>query len=272
MNTPSQPLSTADNARHQRHLRPPRLAEMASDALRERILAGEFPDGSMLPKQEELLEEFGVSLPPIREALRILEAEGLITVQRGNVGGAVVHSPQPSKVAYMLGLVLQSRGTSLGDVLQAITTFEPACAAACARRKDRATAVLPRLRQLIDESVEMIDDVETYTGSARRFHNELVELCGNEAMTQMVGALEAVWTAHVDTLARGAAQFGSFAEPKARRKSVDEHEAIYKAIKKGDAAAAERLAGQHYGHQHAFAWGDELNAKLLINVNHLRYA
>ncbi|HQV58319.1 MAG TPA: FCD domain-containing protein [Ilumatobacteraceae bacterium] len=270
MNTSQQQLSKSDRARQQRHLRPPRLAEMASDALRERILSGEFPDGSSLPKQEELLEEFGVSLPPIREALRILESEGLITVQRGNVGGAIVHCPQPSKVAYMLGLVLQSRGTTLGDVLTAITTFEPACAAECARREDRVTEVLPRLRAVIDESIELIADTEHYTGAARRFHNELVALCGNEAMTQVVGSLETLWTAHVDTLARGAAQFGSFAEPTARQKSVDEHEAIYAAIKKGDAATAERLSREHYTHQHAFAWGDELDAKLLIDVTHLR--
>jgi GntR family transcriptional repressor for pyruvate dehydrogenase complex len=97
-------------------LRQPRLAEMVADVLRRRILAGQLADGSMLPKQEELIDEFGVSKPSMREALRILETEGLITVQRGNVGGAIVHAPQASNAAYMLGLVLQSRSVSLYDV------------------------------------------------------------------------------------------------------------------------------------------------------------
>ena len=94
-------------------LRQPRLAEMVADGLRERILSGELGDGDMLPKQDDLLAEFRVSPPSIREALRILETEGLITVQRGNVGGAIVHRPKPATAAYMLGLVMQSRSVQL---------------------------------------------------------------------------------------------------------------------------------------------------------------
>ena len=46
-----------------------------------------------------------MSPPSIREALRVLDTEGLVTVQRGNVGGAIVRAPQAGEVAYMLGLV-----------------------------------------------------------------------------------------------------------------------------------------------------------------------
>ncbi|HRE03853.1 MAG TPA: GntR family transcriptional regulator, partial [Ilumatobacteraceae bacterium] len=67
------------------HLRQPRLAEMVADVLRQRILSGELGDGSIIGKQEELIEEFNVSKPSIREALRILETEGLISVQRGKL-------------------------------------------------------------------------------------------------------------------------------------------------------------------------------------------
>src|SRR3954466_6326180 len=145
-----------------RQLRQPRLAEMVAEALRDRILSGALEDGSMLPKQDELLVEFGVSQPPLREALRILETEGLITVQRGNVGGAVVHRPQPAKAAYMLGMVLQSRHATLGDVLSAMVGFERACAAPCAARRDREREVLPRLRAILDDAKAAVDDAEDY--------------------------------------------------------------------------------------------------------------
>src|SRR5665213_2233949 len=101
-------------APRQFQLKQPRLAEIIAVNLRDRILASEFADGSNLPKQEDLLDEFGVSPPSMREALRILETEGLVTVQRGNVGGAVVHQPQVAKVAYMMALVLQARTVALG--------------------------------------------------------------------------------------------------------------------------------------------------------------
>jgi DNA-binding FadR family transcriptional regulator len=87
-------------------LHQPRVAELVADALRQRILGGDLTDGQLLPNQENLLTEFSVSKPSLREALRILEAEGLITVRRGNVGGAVIHQPQARHAAYTLALVL----------------------------------------------------------------------------------------------------------------------------------------------------------------------
>jgi DNA-binding FadR family transcriptional regulator len=251
-----------------RQLRQPRLAEMVAKTLRDRILSGALEDGAMLPKQDELLAEFGVSMPPIREALRILETEGLVTVLRGNVGGAVVHRPQPHKAAYMLGMVLQSRGATLGDVLRALITFEPACAAACAAREDRATEVLPRLRTTLDRAKAVVEDGDAYTGLARQFHIDLVETSGNEAMIQVVGSLEALWTAHVNQLARSRSELGSFSEPAARKTSVEDHEAMYKAIEAGDRVKAEKLAKAHYAHQQS--WGASMAASRAINADYIR--
>jgi DNA-binding FadR family transcriptional regulator len=252
--------------RHQ--LRQPRLAEMVARDLRDRILSGELADGSLLPKQDELLEEFGVSLPPIREALRILETEGLITVQRGNVGGAVVHRPQPGKVVYMMGMVLQSREVPLGDVLGAVVAFEPACAAACAARPDRTTTVLPALREILDAADAAIDDPAEYARLARRFHIELVAGCGNEAMALVVGALESLWTGHVDVLARRRHEHGPYADLAARRRSAREHERLFTRIEQGDARGAERAAREHFGHPEP-GWGTSLDTAATVVADYL---
>ncbi|MDO9487493.1 MAG: GntR family transcriptional regulator, partial [Sphingomonadaceae bacterium] len=137
----------------QRRLKQPRIAEIVADGLRQRILSGELKDDDVLPKQEDLMAEFGVSPPCIREAFRILETEGLVTVLRGNVGGAVVHVPQPFTAAYMMGLVLESRRTTLFDLMNAMRILEPVCAATCAERADRHTTVLPMLRKVLDEGI-----------------------------------------------------------------------------------------------------------------------
>ena len=181
----------------------PRLAEMVAGALRDRILSGELADGAMLPKQDELLEEFGVSLPPIREALRILETEGLITVQRGNVGGAVVHRPQAYKAAYMLGLRARSRATApLGDVL--VDRSPPS-----SRRASRPCAARPTATRRAARAAGHarrgecgLDDADAYTGLARQFHIDLVAAVRQRGDARSSGALEALWTAHVDQLAR----------------------------------------------------------------------
>jgi DNA-binding FadR family transcriptional regulator len=244
---------------------------MVAEGLRARILSGELPDGAMLPKQDDLLLEFRVSPPSIREAMRILETEGLITVQRGNVGGAVVHRPQPGKTAYMLAMLLQSRSVNLNDVQTALRHLEPVCVAACASRADRETTILPKLKENIEQSRAHIDDADIYIGLARQFHVELVVGCGNETMSLIIGALETLWSAQVDRLARRPAQHGAFADRNVRLATLKDHEKLYRFIAKGDAAGAERAAREHYseaaheneGWRHAFDMSAIINASTL---------
>ena len=228
-----------------RQLRRPRLADVVADQLRARILSGELPDGSMLPKQDELLEEFRVSPPSVREALRILEAEGLVTVQRGNVGGAVVHEPKAAKAAYMLAMVLERKQVVLDDVSRGIARLEPACAAACAERSDRARAVLPGLAASIADAEAGLDDPEVFASAARTFHERLVGACGNETLMVVVGAVEAIWSGQVrETRAQGRSM-AVIKDRASREQALDEHRALYAAIEAGDADRAERLDREH---------------------------
>ena len=93
------------------------LAELVANILRQRIIGAELADGEFLPRQEALMEEFHVSRSSIREALRILETEGLVTVKRGKFGGAVVHAPNTHNAAHPLGVILQSLGTDVRQTL-----------------------------------------------------------------------------------------------------------------------------------------------------------
>ena len=170
------------------------MAEVVAGILRERIIDGELTDGDLLPKQDELLEEFRISRPSMREALRILEDEGLLTVRRGNQGGSVIEVPTAETSAYTFGLVLQSRRGSIADLAQAIRHIEPITAALCAKRDDREETVLPVLRASLDETADAIGDGERFTALARAFHERLVGCCGNETMILTVGALETLWS------------------------------------------------------------------------------
>ncbi|HWE54019.1 MAG TPA: FCD domain-containing protein [Acidimicrobiales bacterium] len=245
---------------------------MIAANLRERILSGEIPDGGMLPKQEELLAEFQVSFPSVREALRILETEGLITVHRGNIGGAEVHRPEPSRTAYMFGLVLQAGHVTLADVVEALRQFEPACAAAAAGRPDRDDTVLPALAANLEQSRLAIDDPPAYAGLARQFHVDLVAGCGNATMSVVVGVLESLWTAHVTELGRKPVQLGSFADRKVRQTSLREHEKLYSAVARGDGRAAERLAREHLseGWRHQGDWRHGFDLDQVVRAGLLR--
>ena len=246
--------------------RPPRVADTVADELRERILA--TPDGTLLPKHDELLAEFNVSLPSVREALRILETEGLLTVVRGNTGGAVVRLPTAAKVAYTAALALQARDVELNDIAGALQHLEPVCSRLAAGRDDRETAVLPVLRARNEASRAALDDADAFVHTARLFHEDLVSVCGNETMILFVGALESLWSTHVDTLARETAQLGPFAELGVRKRSLDEHMKLVDAIEWGDGDRAEQLARAHFTQpdRHVFmASARTVQASLLRN-------
>jgi GntR family transcriptional repressor for pyruvate dehydrogenase complex len=233
------------NLARRTQLRQPRLAEVVAGDLRERIVTGVLEDGATIPKQEQLLAEFRVSPPVVREALRILENEGLVTVLRGKVGGAIVHRPQAMNMTHMLALVLRSRRATLRDVNQALCRLEGACAELCSIREDRETTVLPRLRATMDAAADAIDDPNEYTRLARQFHADIADTCGNETMTLVVGAVEALWSAHVDSLARQPARYGAFVDIAVRKDLASEHERIYRLIGKGDARGSARAVREH---------------------------
>jgi GntR family transcriptional repressor for pyruvate dehydrogenase complex len=223
-----------------------RVGESVARILRERILRGEFED-SLLPKQEILVEEFGVSAPSIREAFRVLEAEGLITVRRGNMGGAVVHIPDVSDTAYSLGLALQSEGVTLLDVSEALWALEPMAAAYCASRPDRAKAVIPKLERLVDENEAGLDE-EGFANGAQQFHDKMAELCGNTTIRVVINSVFALWnTQQQEWTESHDEDYPSLAK---RRKTIASHRKIIRLIASGSAAAAERAERSHIRELH----------------------
>lgn len=223
----------------------PHVADLVVAELRRRILDGELNDGDELPRQEDLLREFGVSKPSMREALRILESEGLISVRRGKVGGAVVHRPGEQNAAYTLGMVLRSIGAPVDDVSMALNLLEPQCVALCASRVDRAETVVPLLRELQAAAAACIDDVRQFTLVSRQFHEEIVNLCGSPTLTLVVGALEAVWSAHADAWAEMHAVEGDYPDIDYRRQGLDDHARLLDLIEAGDVAGAVAEAHRH---------------------------
>lgn len=226
--------------------RAPHVADLVVAELRRRILDGELQDGDELPRQEDLLQQFGVSKPSMREALRILEAEGLLSVRRGKVGGAVVHRPGAQNAAYTLGTVLRTMGVPVDDVSMALNLLEPQCVALCATRPDRDEVVVPRLREVQARAAACIDDVREFTLVSRQFHEEIVNLCGSPTLTLVVGALEAVWSAHAEAWAEmHAGETDDYPDLEYRCQGLDDHARLLELIEAGDVAGAVAESHRH---------------------------
>lgn len=182
-------------------VRAPKTAELIARRLRRRIVQGELETGSALPSEVELMEQFGVSRPTLREAFRILEAENLITVRRGARGGAQVTAPDAAVAARYVGVLLQMQGTTIEDVYEARMVSEPECAAMLARRRTKQD--LADLRVCVDELEEAVVSgpqatlgPDAWSHLTFRFHELLLERCRNQTLAVQGAVLHDIVTTH----------------------------------------------------------------------------
>src|SRR5262245_45697447 len=110
-------------------VRVPKTAELVAAHIRRQIVRGDLRQDDALPPENTHMAEFGISRPTLREAFRVLESEGLITVRRGARGGARVHVPEADAAARYAAMVLQFRGTTVADFMQARVIVEAPIAA-----------------------------------------------------------------------------------------------------------------------------------------------
>ncbi|MFF1732078.1 FadR/GntR family transcriptional regulator [Streptomyces sp. NPDC058247] len=230
-------------------VRAPKTAELIASRLRRRIVRRELDAGDSLPPETELMEQFGVSRPTLREAFRILEAESLISIRRGARGGAQVMSPDLGVAARYVGLMLQTDRVQVGDVYQARMVIEPAAAAMLAER--RTTQDLEDLRACIEELREMVEagtkvgaaDPVAWSMGTQRFHDLVLERAKNPALAILAGMLREVIGAHLAvTVTR---LFDPERSPAEFRKSIRSYTKLVDLVAVSDADAAEKHWRKH---------------------------
>ncbi len=163
----------------------PKTSEIVADKIRAQIVHGELNEGDALPPEGQLMDSLGISRPTLREAFRILEAEGLISVVRGSRTGAKVHKPSVDLVSRYAGYVLESQGATIADLYQARLAIEPSVVRWLATNKGNGALgklhnLLAQMEALLDANRhdEFIDKVEV-------FHQALVAATGLKTITFM---------------------------------------------------------------------------------------
>src|SRR5437879_2806813 len=105
----------ATNSDADRRIGRSRVADQIVDDLRERVLSGELPNGSRLPAERELAEQYGVSGATIREAVRVLATIGLVEVRHG--AGSFVTAEPDTMVGLSIASVVRLAGAGAREVL-----------------------------------------------------------------------------------------------------------------------------------------------------------
>ncbi len=219
-------------------LRVPKAPELVAQSIRSQIVHRALREGDTLPPETELMAQFGVSRPTLREALRVLESEGLISVQRGSRVGPRIRVPTAKIAARYGGLLLEVNGATIEDVFAARSILETSAIRALAERPPLPT--LRKLRALLGEEEKVIDDVDAFTVLALRFHQELIEATESRSLTLLDGMLDEI-VATAATSDSGLAK-----RPRARRARAHlEHVEILDLIEAGEVDRAEILWRKH---------------------------
>ena len=207
-----------------------------AERLRARILEGDLVPGERLPNEAELSAQLGVSRSTVREALRVLSSQGLVTTARGVAGGSFVAHPAPRAISdaleASLGLLAGSASVSVPDLLEARELLEVPAARLAAQRRDDADLDILEATLVRGRTAGPSGRFERH----RTFHAALLDASGNRLLE--------ILTRPVFTVL--ATRFHREDAPASFWREVErDHVAIADAVSSADADAAGELMRAH---------------------------
>jgi len=245
------------------HIRIPKAAELVADTLRRRIITGEYAPDELLPSETALMQNFNVARTTVRDAVRILESEGLLVVRRGANGGGRVQVPSVAMVADHAALILQFRGTTLEDVHTARAMIATPIAGMLAARSDDAE-MIARLRAALEAEAAALDDPMQLAVAEGRFHQQLVSLSDSVTISLLSAVANRIIAQQVS---EDIAERGSDAEVlRQHHEAHRAHERLVDFIAVGAAREAETLWRQHLEAGMQYYRGAPTGPKSVVDV------
>ena len=213
----------------------PKTSDVLAGELRKRILGGTLAPGAALPAERDLVTQTGLSRGSVREALRILEAEGLVSTRPGRLGGSVARKPGDESLAKYISLFVHGRGISLLSLLQTREAVEPSIAALAARNRTHE-----ELQELVTISASLeaaYADTPLYLAENVNWHCAIAAASHNELLRAIMIA--------ISSMVYKASAIENFATADVRKVVIKAHRRILDAIVAKDAEAAGRRMVRH---------------------------
>lgn len=211
----------------------PKSCDVLAERLQKQILSGAYPPGSALPTERELVAGTGLSRGSVREALRILEAQGLVQTKAGRYGGSVVSRPTDALLASHINLFAKGRSVVLSSLVEARQALEPMVAYLAARnRTDEDLQTLTLICARLDEAA--LSDVPRFLEENANWHSAIAVASHNDLLRAFTGSISG--------LMLEASRIENFASADVRTLVTQAHRRILQAIEAQDADTAKRRA------------------------------
>ncbi len=204
--------------------------------IREALFDRKLNPGDFLGSEKDIAKEFGVSRMTARDALRTLEAMGIVEIRVGARGGVRIATGNLDRIADAMAIQLNLVGVSSQEILQVQKSIERTAAemaAINANEKD-----LDRLKSLLDEADGLLLDRSAFTRSSREFHLAIADASHNRVLAMQLRACRfVIWSDN-----NGASS------PNIPERVIGIHREIYEKIKAGDSEGAGKIMYQHLDH------------------------
>src|SRR5512146_3458539 len=201
--------------------------------VRDDLFAKKLKPGDFLGTEKDLAARFGVSRIVARDALRTLEALGIVEIRMGKGGGARIAHGNPRLFAEALAVQLDLTGVGVAEIMDAQRAIETLAAELAA---ENATAEdIARLRLLLKQAANVIDDLDAFTRLSRDFHLAVAEASHNRVLVVQLISLE-----HVSWPRRNAT-----ATPRLAHHILEIHTKLTDLIELRDASGARALMDDH---------------------------
>lgn len=217
-----------------------RTYELVIDAVEDQILAGTLKVGDALPPERELAAKLQVSRPAVREAMRVLEAQGMLRSATGSGSGAgtFVAAMPGQALSRFLRLHIALANFEFAEIVEARVTLECSSVALAARATDPDRLV--DVRAALTRMAANLDDREQFNDDDTAFHTAIARAGGNRLVTALTVAIRNALRASILDAFQEIDDWTGL-----RAELMTEHRAILAAIEAGDADHAVPLAEQH---------------------------
>lgn len=207
------------------------MSEIVAREILDDIHASNLVPGDRLPAESIMLRQYNIGRSTLREALRLLEVYGVLTIRSGPGGGPVLVEIRPRDIAQVMQLFLSVSGFTLGDVTDSLYFLQEMLARQAAAERDPTQ--LAALRKVVE--AEPTDDRREFHRTISGFHHVMAELPRGRMLRVIVQAMEEMMTL----------QIGKQVDIHDAKENLRDHVDITDAIEAGDSDRAAELMAEH---------------------------